>query len=387
MKVFQIDPSLFTWPYDQALIDGLRRNGHEVTLVTKHLIKGEPGKGEPFVREFFYPCFQTKTVKSLPRPVFLGLKGVAHLFGLIRLFIMLKKAKPDVIHFQWAPLPVMDRHFINMFKKIAPVILTVHDSSPFNNNPSARLQRIGSITIMERFDRLIVHTKQAQERLAQYGLDPARIARIPHGALGEPIKAGAVKEETLKSRRPLTLLLFGQLKPYKGADIAIRALADLPEDLREKCRLRIAGKAMMDVEPLKKLAADLGVEKYVVWDLRFIKDEELPQLFADTDITIMPYREIDASGVLMLSLSVGRPIIASRIGLFAEMLEDGKHGFLTPKEDVKAFAAAIENLVKDDALRVDLGRNVQALGASIPSWEKIAEKTSALYENALREKA
>ncbi len=384
MKIALIDPSCFTWPYDSALVQGLRDNGHDVTLYTKHLAAGDRGKGVPYVRELFYPGMQTDFIKALPRPLFLAIKGVSHFVGLLWLWVVLWWQKPDAIHFQWAPLPVIDRLFIRAFARIAPVVLTVHDSSPFNNNPSARLQRVGAIAIMKLFDRLIVHTEQAKRRLLEYGVEPARLALIPHGVLGEaaPKTQETVSGETLRTRRPLTLLLFGQLKPYKGADVLIRALAALPPDVRQQCVARVVGRAYMDTAPLVELARALNVEEQVVWDLRFVPEAELPEIFAATDVTLMPYREIDASGVLMLALAVGRPIVASRIGLFSELLEDGTHGYLVSQDNPEELAVALAKLATDDALRVRMGQNVRALAEAIPSWQEIGTRTTALYADA-----
>lgn len=382
MKIALIDPSLFTWPYDIALIEGLRHSGHEVTLFTKHLAEGEQGKGQPGVRELFYPGFQSGWIKALPRPLFLALKGVSHILSHFALRRALKAYKPDIIHFQWAPLPVVDQRLIPALKAIAPVILTVHDSSPFNNNPSAKLQSIGAFTIMQIFDRLIVHTERAEQALARHQLDPLKIARIPHGVLGTGPQI-ATTEASLRNGEPVNVLLFGKLKPYKGADILIRAVAALPDALRARCRVRIVGKAEMDTEPLFALSKELGVENNIVWDLRFVDDSEMATIFADADIMAMPYRDIDASGVMMVALSIGRPIVASKIGLFAELLEDGTHGRLVPQNDPEALAQALAQLIEDGPLRLQMGQNVRTLGAVIPGWNEIAQRTLALYQQAI----
>ena len=381
MKIALIDPSLFTWPYDKALAEGLIGEGHDVVFYTKYLGPKDQGKGTPYLRELFYPGFQTAFMKSLPHPVFLGLKGIAHFFSLITLWYNLRLYRPDIIHFQWAPLPVVDRLFVPLFRKIAPVVLTVHDSSPFNNNPRSKLQGMGAIDIMRDYDHLIVHTEKAREAVRKYGLSLDRISRIEHGVIGtdmpnvSPLKASG--------ERPVTILLFGHLKPYKGADVLIGALSHLPDDVRARCLVRIVGKPQMDVEPLFALARERGVDTSIRWDLRFIGDDEVGEVFASSDITAMPYREIDASGVLMVSLSIGRPIVASNIGLFSEILEDGKHGFLIPMEDEKALAAALEKLIRDENLRLQMGQNVRDLGQSIPGWDVIARKTADLYKREI----
>lgn len=381
MKIALIDPSLFTWPYDNALAEGLKQNGHEVTLYTKHLGRTEQGKNDPFVEELFYPGFQTPFIKKLPNKLFLTLKGIAHIFSMIHLWIVLKSKKPDAIHFQWTPLAVIDQFFIPAFRSIAPTILTVHDSSPFNNNPSAKLQRVGAISIMAKFDHLIVHTEKAEKALIGYGLKSEQISRIPHGILDSLPEASAqTTPPAMSTNGKINLLLFGQVKPYKGTDVLIRALAKLSHSTRNKCMLQVIGRPQMEMEPLFALAKELGVENSINWDLRFVDEDEIKGIFEAADIMVMPYREIDASGVLMISLSVGRPIVASRIGLFAELLEDGKHGALTPIEDDTALAQALTTLIDDPDARKKAGDNVLALRKAIPDWKEIGVRTANLYQ-------
>ena len=50
----------------------------------------------------------------------------------------------------------------------------------------------------------------------------------------------------------MTVLLIGKLKPYKGADVFIRAAAILPDALRKRARFVIAGKPYMDVSDLRE---------------------------------------------------------------------------------------------------------------------------------------
>ncbi len=381
MKVALIDPSLFTWPYNHALAEGLKQSGHAVTMYTKHLGEKEQGKNDPFIRELFYPGFQSGPIKKLPHKIFLGLKGVAHIASMFHLLNVLRKEKPDAIHFQWTPLAVVDQFFIPLFRRIAPTILTVHDSSPFNNNPSAALQRVGAIKIMNKFDHLIVHTEKARKALIGYGIPEAKISRIDHGILDNFDASAPAALPAKSADAPVNLLLFGQIKPYKGTDILLSALALLPAQVRQQCKLSIVGKPQMEMQPLFDMVERLGLKENVVWDLRFVDEAEIPAIFAAADVMVMPYREIDASGVLMLALAVGRPIVATRIGLFAEILEDGKHGFLVPQDDAKALATALESLIKDTALRTTQGENVLALRTSIPSWHQIGMTTAALYSS------
>jgi glycosyltransferase involved in cell wall biosynthesis len=375
MKVTLVDPSLFTWPYDAALAEGLRQAGNQVSIIGKALQTRPTGPASALLHETFYRHLAGANVKRLPRPVFLALKGLSHVRGLRRLQSALAKAPPDVIHFQWTPLPLVDRQFIPAFRRIAPTVLTVHDSAPFNGNPRSRLQMMGAVAIMQQFDRLVVHTEAAAKRLEAYGL-PRRVIRcIAHGPLDvfEPALANKIPGERIR------VLLFGRIKPYKGADVLLRAAAALPRDVLHRCQIDIVGEPHMDLTPLHDLIRDHDLAPHVRIDPRFIAESEIPGLLASADIVALPYREIDASGVLMASLAAGLPIVATRVGLFAEMLQDGKHGRLIPVDDANALAAALQSLVLDPELRLTMGANVRALRDQIPSWREIGETTTRLY--------
>jgi glycosyltransferase involved in cell wall biosynthesis len=135
----------------------------------------------------------------------------------------------------------------------------------------------------------------------------------------------------------------------------------------------------MDMAPLIDFARQAGIGDSIDFDLRFISDSEIPAILAQADIMVMPYREIDASGVLMTALCAGLPIVASRIGLFAELLQEGVHGRLVLPEDPQALATALSELILDKDLRVRMRERVLALRASIPDWREIADRTLRLY--------
>jgi glycosyltransferase involved in cell wall biosynthesis len=385
MRVAMIDPSLFTWPYDAALAVALRDAGHEVAIFGKPIDPNEAGPAHPLLREHFYRELDSAIAKKLPRPAFLLGKGVLHVRDMVALLSALRAFRPDVIHVQWAPLAIVDRWFIPQLRAIAPLVMTVHDSVPYNGSPRSYLQRLSAVAIMGRFDRLIVHTRVAEQRLAEYGLASQNVRLIPHGPMGvAPVLDAVDAAESGRRQKlpgaPVEILLFGRIKPYKGADVLVRAAAAMRPEIVRQCKIRIIGKPFMDLAPLEQEIARAGLGENVVIEPRFIAENEVGQLLAGTDIIALPYREIDASGVLMSCLSAGVPVVASRIGLFAEMLVDGEHGRLVGVEDHLGLARALEDLVVNSERRVAMGAAVKKLRADMPTWASIAEMTANLYQ-------
>ncbi len=378
MRVALIDPSLFTLPYDRRLAQGLEQGGHHVTLYSRRPGADDNESGDVTLAPAFYRLAGHPVATRLPRPLRLGLKGLDHWVSMARLRRILAREAPDVIHFQWLPLPVLDLRFLAGLRALAPLVLTLHDTQPFNGNPSARLQRIGVEAAIARFDRVIVHTGQGRERLISLGLAADTVACLPHGLLEDVVPAPADLMDG-----PLTFLLIGKIKPYKGLDVLIEAFARLPAAQRDQARLRVVGKPYMDMAPLLARTEALGISHRLEFDGRFVSDTAFAELMGvPGTVAVFPYREIEASGVLGLAVGSGRPILASALGGFSETLVDGLHGRLLPPGDVDALAAAMREMIEDRGFAARCAAGVRALSGSVAGWDEIARSTVQVYKAA-----
>ncbi|HYF08077.1 MAG TPA: glycosyltransferase, partial [Acetobacteraceae bacterium] len=383
LDVVLVDPSLFTVPYDRMLAGGLAANGHRVTLVGRPPRPDDGALGEIAVAPIFYRLSEQQVAARLPRVLRLALKGLDHAVSLRRLRRHLAGARPDVIHLQWLPLPALDRIALGKLRRLAPLVLTLHDSEPFNGNASARLQATGIARCYAQCDRIIVHTEQGIERLRTLGLPEERVVKLPHGPLETlPAVADAPPDPM---QGPLRIVLFGKIKPYKGADILIEAFGQLPESLRAQAQVQIIGKPYMDLAPLAARAAVLGISDRVVIEPRFVPDEEVARIFGPGAIAAFPYREIEASGVMTLALAHGRPIVASRLGAFAETLTDGTEGALVPPGDIGALSLALARLIGDRPFARAAAVASRRLAAALPGWEEIGRRTADIYRAARRD--
>ena len=381
LKVCLVDASLFTGPYDQALMGGLRAMGDDVRLYTCVMPQGSALGRDCDVIQSFYHLSAGPPFSHLPETLSRWCKGLDHAASMRRLVDELAAWRPDVIHFQWTPIPIVDRWFLARLRRIAPIICTVHDTSPFNGSPSSRIQNVGAHDILTKFDAIIVHTDQARIRFENPKQRIKNIRKIPHGLLPTPRGVIETPHCVEASGTPiLDILLFGKVKPYKGVDVLIRALSLLSSADRAKCRARVVGKPYMDTRILKDLAASLGVSNVVQFDFRHVEDHEVPGLFNSASVVVLPYREIDASGVLSTAVAMGRPVIATNIGGFAELLSNDSDAILVSPNDAHGLSLALHRVIQDAALRDHLAAGIRKLRDATPNWVDIGHSTHRLYE-------
>jgi glycosyltransferase involved in cell wall biosynthesis len=378
MQVLMLDPSAFTPPYDHHLCRGLTTVGCDLTLYTTRAdYYGWDGDTTYDRVEFFYRHSNALYGDRDGLPGQTVIKGLEHLADMTRFVREARARNPDVVHVQWAPVPVVDRWFLRALARVAPLVFTVHDTTPFHGASTSRLQLLGAEAVYDAADRLIVHTGTSREKLVELGVSPDDISVVPHGILEYPTAIAANGENREKNDR--TILFFGTIKPYKNVDTLLEAFAALPVETRATTELHVAGNPKMDIESLRRRAVDLGIQSSVHWDLRFVPDVEVSALFNTADLVAFPYDDIDQSGALLTALQYETPIVATDIAGFAEVLTDGEHGFLVPPDAPTALADAMHRVLVDADLATRMRENVGDLVDSIPSWTEIGDRTLEVY--------
>jgi glycosyltransferase involved in cell wall biosynthesis len=169
------------------------------------------------------------------------------------------------------------------------------------------------------------------------------------------------------------ILLFGRISPYKGIEYLITAI----EKMKERgilLKTIIAGNGEVYFNTSK--FAELGI----MLINRYIPNAELVSLISGTKIVICPYTDATQSGVVMTAFAFNKPVIASDVGGFPEVIKDGITGFLVPPKDSDALASKIALLISDSNLLKKMSENIQKKYSSGEySWQHIAMKIGELY--------
>ena len=347
MKVHVVDPPAYTPPYDHALCAGLAAEGLDVELVTSRFRHGEVAAPDGYRRRELFPSTRAGRLAGHV-PAMLRYRGLAR--------------AADVVHFQWLTWPALDRRLLPRGR---PLVITAHDVLP-------RERIAGSHAAQRRllaaFDAVVVHSRAGRERLvAEAAVEPERVHVIPHGAFAHlaDLPPGPLPAELAPTQR-LVVLYFGLIRPYKGLDTLLEAWRGV-----EGAELWVVGRPRIDVSALRAGANTR-------WVPRFVSDAELAACFRRADLVVLPYREIDQSGVLATALAFARPLLLTDVGGFAEVAHRGA-AELVPADDSPAMHEAIVGLLGDAPRRARLSAAAGELAARDASFAHAARLTAALY--------
>jgi glycosyltransferase involved in cell wall biosynthesis len=203
---------------------------------------------------------------------------------------------------------------------------------------------------------------------------------IPHGAfehLTRQPQEVPLPDELAAVEGPV-VLYFGTVRPYKGVEVLLEAFAGI-----EGAELWVVGHPLgMRMDPLHALArVARGRVRFVS---RYVTDAETPAFMRRADLLVLPHLRVDQSGVLFAGLAFGKPMVLSDVGGFGEVAREHGAARLVPPGDPPALGSAIEELLADPAGRRALGERAAAAAAGEFSWDGIAQRTLALYEELRR---
>jgi glycosyltransferase involved in cell wall biosynthesis len=369
MRVQIVDPAAYTPPYDHALSGALARAGAEVELITARFPYGpvpdqhKTGGSRTYtVRELFYRRGSRPGIGPRHRRL---LRAAEHVPDMRRYRRVAEEA--DLVHYQWLPIPGLDRRLLPPKR---PRVYTMHWRLP---EAGSRIGR--SLTkLLAEMDAVVVHSEHGSARLrADFGVPVDRLRVIPHGAfdyLTRQEDEVPLPAELQAVEGPV-ILAFGLIRPYKGTDVLLEAFSRV-----DRGELWIVGMPRMPMDELRRLADQApGRVRFID---RFIPDPEIPAFMRRADLVVLPYRNIEQSGVLYTALAFGRPLVLSSVGGFTEIGERGA-ARLVPPEDPEMLAEAITELIADRDTAAALAAGAEREASTASSWDRIAEQTMALY--------
>ena len=246
-----------------------------------------------------------------------------------------------------------------------PAILWVESTG--RDRRTGRLEPVKRI-LLRGVAAYIVPGAAAHAYIESLGVPPARI-RVARNAVDPAIFGSAART---RMNGPCRLVAVGRLAPEKGIDTLLEAARDLPVEI-------VLAGAGPEEARLRALAGPN------VTFLGHVDRDELPAVYADADVAVMPSRSDPWGMILNEAALAGLPLVSTTAaGAAWELIEDGVNGFRVTPDDPTALRAAIIRLVDDEPFRRTAGRRSREI-AECFTPEAWAEAVAATVRRLARQ--
>ncbi|GAB3815304.1 glycosyltransferase [Tessaracoccus terricola] len=276
-----------------------------------------------------------------------------------------------------------------------PHVMTFHsvaahpNSSLRDGEPPETPDRLpGEVVCAEQSDLVVaVSHHEAAVVIGRCNADPERVVIVRPGVdvdLFHPLPDDARPAWVpAPAVRPGYVVFAARLQPLKGPDVAIRALAGVPE--AERPDLVMVGQTSADFagyeRELHALVAELGLTERVTF-LPGQDRESLARIIRHASVMLVPSHS-ETFGLIALEASAsGVPVLAAAAGGLTEAICNTHTGLLVPSHDAADWARELTALLRDDARRATLGATGRDRARDM-TWPLVAERTLAAYRRVL----
>jgi glycosyltransferase involved in cell wall biosynthesis len=236
-------------------------------------------------------------------------------------------------------------------------------------------ERLLTRSVFKTVDGFLVHADEMVGQLKEFS-STSLVKKIYHPLYNFYLQwDGSPPEVT--NPGTLRLLFFGKIRKYKGLSVFLEALAYVKEEI--PVQATIAGEFYVAPVPYRKAAERLGLSELLTWRERYIPNEEVPKLFRQSDLVVLPYLEATQSGVVPVAYQFEVPVVASDVGGLSEVVLEGRTGYLAPVGDARAIADKIVKFYREDRKREFQG-NIRDFRQRL-SWNQVVESIEYLVRS------
>lgn len=380
--------------YVKRISEELVRHDHEVVVITtsskisaKPSIEKENGvKIYRFHPLNIYAIYNTLSKPALLKPIWYMI-DLLNIHSYLAIRSILKKEKPDIVHihnFKGFSFAFNAAKSLNL-----PLVFTIHDyfleclqenlirsSVKICDNRPLPCRIYAEIQRYLKDNEPDVVTAPSQfviDILKKDGFfKKVKAIKLPLG-----IELNNIKKIE-KDYEAIDILFVGRLNRYKGVNILIDAFKQIK---RKNIYLHIIGTGK-DTEEFKEIAED---DSNIIF-YGFVSDEELIALYKKASVTVVPSIWYETFGIVIIeSLKYSTPVIASSIGGFPELIENGLNGYLFEAGNVDELKKLLEDLIDNPKELKRLSDNA-FISARKYGMEEHTKSLTKLYEEILTQK-
>jgi phosphatidylinositol alpha-mannosyltransferase len=279
---------------------------------------------------------------------------------------LLRAKRFDLLHLHEPLMPLVP--WFVVLQADVPMVATFHTHREQGHRWYPRYGRLLEV-FMRRIAVRVAVSAAAERTVATHF--PGEYEIVPNGVDVARFRIPAARPSAMRPRRR-HVLFVGRLEPRKGVADLIRAMA-LAHDRLPDTTLVIVGDGP-DRADLERAAAGLNV----VFAGR-VDDDDLPSFYQGADVVCSPARGDESFGIVLLeAMAAGRPVVATRIDGYRELVGTSGSARLVPVNDPNALAAALISILENRDLAWRLVQNGSRLVAAY-DWAAVAKRLEAIY--------
>jgi glycosyltransferase involved in cell wall biosynthesis len=229
-------------------------------------------------------------------------------------------------------------------------------------------------------DKIVAVSDAVAREAARYYRLPEKKIVVIHSGVNLPTLTDAVEEEQKIGHN---ILVVGRLIWRKGIHYLIEALPFVVAEYSD-VRLMVVGEGEQKAS-LEDCAKRLRIEKNVRF-LGRVSSEKLHSLYLHADVYVQPSLYEPLGIAILEAMSMGKPIVASRVGGIPELVTSGVEGLLVEPGNAFQLGESIRSLFSDSSLRRKCGHNARRKVETDFTWTKAAQQTLNLYEDLVLSK-
>ena len=242
--------------------------------------------------------------------------------------------------------------------------------------------------LMTRSDALIAVSKYTKKELTEfYDVDEEKIHVIYNGVDVQKFKpnrdkAGLRRELGLDEKQKI-ILYVGRLYQRKGLTTLLQSIPKVIQNFRN-VKIVISGEGFkQNEEKLTRLAEKLNIENSVSF-VGYFPDEKLPDLYAASDIFVLPALYENFPFAILEAQSTGLPVISTKVGGIPELVTDSKNGLLVDPANSEQLTEGIMTLLQNPEFAEELGKRGRRLVEEKFSWRLMTNEVVDLYSKSLK---
>lgn len=219
-----------------------------------------------------------------------------------------------------------------LLKKSCKVVSVVHNAIP---HETKIIDKPFTQYFLKRNHGLIALSKAVEDDIKKlYPSAKTTVLKHPvYNHFGSSISKVEARKILKLNPEDKVLLFFGIIREYKGLQLLLETMKELPEDYILLC----VGEVYGDDKVYRTIVEHPKLKNRVRFINEYIPDNEVKNYFCAADVNILPYKSATQSGISSISYHFNLPLIVTNVGGLSECIVEGKSGLLVKERSIEGL--------------------------------------------------